>query len=237
MSRRDVPDNFNCYILVLSVKFVLKTISSHLTHGVRFLRYPTLDSFSRLRFFRCIFRFSFINIYFWSSHLAFRCCSRRHFGRKAFMIRSYIELITIEILPNCLQRITISFLLICSKHPKHLRQSIYIKIGTGLPAYSDIGFSDIPATVTVFWSKKGSPYTENPGYSDILLTLTVFGRPNPVTVSGEACSAIYNLRVKPRPSTTSSPSSAGSVLVLVHRAHPQIDQLVTRAPAPPAHAL
>ena len=37
------------------------------------------------------------------------------------------------------------------------------------------------------WSKKGSPYTENPGYSDILLTVILFGRPNPVTVSREAC--------------------------------------------------
>ena len=32
---------------------------------------------------------------------------------------------------------------------------------TGLLAFSDTGKSDIPATVTVFWSKKGSPYTEN----------------------------------------------------------------------------
>ena len=45
----------------------------------------------------------------------------------------------------------------------------------------------IPATVTVFWSVKGSPYNENPGYSDIPLTVTLVGRPNTVTVSGEAC--------------------------------------------------
>ena len=57
------------------------------------------------------------------------------------------------------------------------------KVITGLPAYSDI-----PATVTVFWSIEGYPYTENPGYSDIQLTVTLFGRPNTVTVSGEACS-------------------------------------------------
>ena len=33
---------------------------------------------------------------------------------------------------------------------------------TGLPAYSDTGYSDILATVTVFWSIKESPYTEIP---------------------------------------------------------------------------
>jgi len=59
--------------------------------------------------------------------------------------------------------------------------------GSGLTAYSDTGYSDIPAIVTVFWSIKGSPYTENPGYSDILLTVTLIGHPNTVTVSGEAC--------------------------------------------------
>ena len=59
------------------------------------------------------------------------------------------------------------------------------KSTTGLPAYSDI-----PATVTVFGSIKGSPYTENPGYSDIPLTVTLFGCPNTVTVSGEACITI-----------------------------------------------
>ena len=64
-------------------------------------------------------------------------------------------------------------------HPRYLN--------TGLPAYSDTGYSDIPATVTLFGSKKGSPYTENPGYSDIPATVTLFGRPNTVTVSGEAC--------------------------------------------------
>ena len=58
---------------------------------------------------------------------------------------------------------------------------------TGLPAYSDSGYSDIPAAVTFFWSQKGSPNTENPGYSDISPTVTLFGRPNTVTVSGEAC--------------------------------------------------
>ena len=57
----------------------------------------------------------------------------------------------------------------------------------GLPAYCDTNYSDIVVTVTVFGSKEGSPYTENPGYSDILLTLTLFGHPNTVTVSGEAC--------------------------------------------------
>ena len=41
--------------------------------------------------------------------------------------------------------------------------------------------------MTVFWSKKGSPYTENPCYCDIPLTVTLFARPNTVTVSGEAC--------------------------------------------------
>ena len=40
---------------------------------------------------------------------------------------------------------------------------------TGPPAYSDTDYSVIPATVTIFWSLKGSPYTENPGNSDILL--------------------------------------------------------------------
>ena len=58
---------------------------------------------------------------------------------------------------------------------------------TGLPAYSDTSYSDIPVTLTVFWSKKGSSYTDNPGYSDIPLTVTLFGRPITVTVSGEAC--------------------------------------------------
>ena len=43
------------------------------------------------------------------------------------------------------------------------------------------------ATVTVFGLLKGSPYTKNSDYSVILLTLTLFGRPNTVTVSGEAC--------------------------------------------------
>ena len=58
----------------------------------------------------------------------------------------------------------------------------------GLPAYCacDNGYSDIPSTVTVLWSIKGSPHTENPGYSDIPLTATLFGLPNTVTVSGEA---------------------------------------------------
>ena len=67
---------------------------------------------------------------------------------------------------------------------------------TCLPAYSDTGYSDIPATVTVFWSMKGSPFTENPGYSDIPLTVTLFCRPNPpnaVTVSGEACTKILTI--------------------------------------------
>ena len=41
--------------------------------------------------------------------------------------------------------------------------------------------------MTVFWSIKGSPYTENPRYRDIPLTVTLFGRPNTVTISGEAC--------------------------------------------------
>ena len=35
--------------------------------------------------------------------------------------------------------------------------------------------------MTVFWSIKGSPYTDNLGYSDIPLTSTLFGRPNTVT--------------------------------------------------------
>ena len=65
-----------------------------------------------------------------------------------------------------------------------------IKSDTGLPACSDTGYSDIPATVTVFWSIKGSPHTENPGYSDIPLTVTLFVRPNTVTVSGEDCTVI-----------------------------------------------
>ena len=39
--------------------------------------------------------------------------------------------------------------------------------GTGLPAYSDTGYSDIPATVTVFRSH----YSENPGYSNTPLTV------------------------------------------------------------------
>ena len=56
------------------------------------------------------------------------------------------------------------------------------------PAYSDASYSGIPAAVTVFWSQKGSPNTENPGYSDIPLSVTLFGRPNTVTVSGQACS-------------------------------------------------
>ena len=38
-----------------------------------------------------------------------------------------------------------------------------VNVITGLPAYSDTGYSDIPATVTLF------------------------GRPNAVTVCGEAC--------------------------------------------------
>ena len=66
-------------------------------------------------------------------------------------------------------------------------QLILIFPTTGLPAYSDTGYSDIPATVTVFWSIKGSPHTENPGYSDIPHPVTLFGRPNTVTLSGEAC--------------------------------------------------
>ena len=52
--------------------------------------------------------------------------------------------------------------------------------------------------MTVFWSKKGFPYTENPGYSEILLTVTLFGRPNPaVTVSGEACTMSNILSSRP----------------------------------------
>ena len=64
----------------------------------------------------------------------------------------------------------------------HLRKAKDI-----LKGYNDTGYSNIPVTVTVFWSKRGSPYSENPGYSDIPLTGTVFGRPNIVTISGEAC--------------------------------------------------
>ena len=45
-------------------------------------------------------------------------------------------------------------------------------------------YSDILLTVTLFWSIKRFPYTENPGYSDM------FGRPNTVTVSGEACNPL-----------------------------------------------
>ena len=48
---------------------------------------------------------------------------------------------------------------------------------TGLPAYSDTGYSDIPATVTVFWSKKESHYTEKPGFSDTPLTVTLLAVP------------------------------------------------------------
>ena len=62
----------------------------------------------------------------------------------------------------------------------------------GLPAYSDTGYIDIPAFDS-FWSKKGSPYSENPGYSDIPLTVTLFGRPNTVTVSGEACNELIDV--------------------------------------------
>ena len=57
----------------------------------------------------------------------------------------------------------------------------------GLPAYSDTGYSDIPATVTFYWSIKGSPFTGIPGYMDIPHTGTLFCRPDTVTVSGEAC--------------------------------------------------
>ena len=39
------------------------------------------------------------------------------------------------------------------------------------PAYSDAGYSDIPATVTVLGSIKGSSYNEMPGYSDIPLNV------------------------------------------------------------------
>ena len=81
---------------------------------------------------------------------------------------------------------------------KHLLSNIPNNFITGLPAYSVTGYSDIPATMTVFWSKKGFPYTENPGYSEILLTVTLFGRPNPaVTVSGEACTMSNILSSRP----------------------------------------
>ena len=49
-----------------------------------------------------------------------------------------------------------------------------------------------PLAVTVFWSIKGSPDTENPHHSDIPLIMTLVGRPNTVTVSGEACNIIPN---------------------------------------------
>ena len=78
---------------------------------------------------------------------------------------------------------------------KHLLSNIPNNFITGLPAYSDTGYSDIPATMTVFWSKKGFPYTENPGYSEILLTVTLFGRPN--TVSGET-SVLFSLQLEVR---------------------------------------
>ena len=42
----------------------------------------------------------------------------------------------------------------------------------------------------------GSDCTENPGYSDIPHTVTLFGRPNTVSVSGEAC-AIYLIFLAP----------------------------------------
>ena len=58
---------------------------------------------------------------------------------------------------------------------------------TGLPAYSDTGYCDTRATVTVFWSQKGSPYTESPCYSDIPLTVAQFCRRSTVSVSGDAC--------------------------------------------------
>ena len=81
---------------------------------------------------------------------------------------------------------------------RHLPSNITNNFITGLPDYSDTGYSDIPATVTVFWSKKGFPYTENPCYSDSLLTVTLFGRSNPaVTVSGEACTISNILSSRP----------------------------------------
>ena len=53
---------------------------------------------------------------------------------------------------------------------------------TGLPAYSDT-----LATETVFWSKKGSPNTENHRTEWHSLAVTLFCRPSTVTLSGEAC--------------------------------------------------
>ena len=88
---------------------------------------------------------------------------------------------------------------------------------TGLPAYSDTSYSDIPATVTVFWSIKGPSYTENPGYNDILITVTLFGRPNTVPVSGDACTIFNNFFQN----STNSPSSTstGLFVYLVSHSH------------------
>ena len=44
---------------------------------------------------------------------------------------------------------------------ENVKEKVRFYVCTGLPAYSVTGLSDALATVTVFWSKTGSPFTEN----------------------------------------------------------------------------
>ena len=44
--------------------------------------------------------------------------------------------------------------------------------------------------------KKEPSFTENPSYSDIPATVTLFGRPNTVTVSGEAWTCYFLVQMK-----------------------------------------
>ena len=80
------------------------------------------------------------------------------------------------------------------KGQAHATFMVFLKINiecTDLPAYSDIGHSDTPVTVTVF-TRPNWPfiYKTDVCYSDTPLRVTLFSHIEDVTVSGEVCTTI-----------------------------------------------
>ena len=69
------------------------------------------------------------------------------------------------------------------------------KYTVGLPAYSDTGYSDNPATVTVIWSQKGPSYFENHRIEWQTLIVTLFRFLSTVTVTDRACSHLQCISV------------------------------------------
>ena len=88
------------------------------------------------------------------------------------------------------------------------------------PVHSDtgpIGYSDNPATVTVFWSQNGSSYTDNHRIEWQSLTVTLFRFPCTVTVTDRACT--FNITFKLPIRNVSSSVVFDRVFTPGHRKH------------------